>query len=445
MKRFVFLFSFFVSNVNAQHWQNFSSVSVISPYSMYYDSLADSLYCGGKFINHQSDTVWEVAFWNGVSWETLCDSDLGSPPRAIIKYSGSIYIGGNFPCFGGGSLARFNGQRWDSVPNAPLGYIESMEVFQNNLYVGGAFYSSQDPTLSNVAHFDGSSWFSMFTSGLWSVASVRKLKEWNGSLYVGGSWMWDSLGDYIMRWTGTNWDSLHHGISPSGDIGAGVNSLEEYGGKLFIGGSFYPFNAEDRNIQAWYGTDWELCGGGSDGDIFDLAVFENNLYAVGEFYHVGQNNIAANYIARWDGSNWCGLGSNFNAICGRIQPYKGNLIVVGNFSMIDGNNFNKIAAWIGGNYSDTCSGPDAMNEIYSSQEFYYYPNPAVNSITIEYSSGTKTNYISIFDILGKKQIEIKTSHSKNRIEIFIDELAAGIYFVSLETENGIITKKFIKE
>ncbi|MCX6273630.1 MAG: T9SS type A sorting domain-containing protein [Bacteroidetes bacterium] len=447
MTRLVFILTFCFSTVNAQHWQDFSSPSVIGPYSLYYDSLADTLYCGGRFINHQLDTVWEVAFWSGVVWETICDSDLGYPPLAIVKYNSSIYIGGDFPNSGGGSnysVLRFNGQSWDSIPGAPVGNVMTLELFQNNLYLGGSFYSSQDPTVSNVQYFDGTSWFSMFTSGLWHVASVQKLKEWDGSLYVAGSWALDSLGDYIMRWTGTGWDSLLHGITPSGDIGAGVNALESYNGKLFVGGSFYPFNAIDRNIQAWNGSDWEAVGGGSENVIYDLTVFENNLYAVGSFFHVGHDNIPAMHIARWDGAKWCGLGSTINASCGRILSYKGDLIVVGAFSVIDGNFFNKIAAWIGGNYADTCSAVGIIEP--NETSFLIFPNPARTHLLISFSLPlNEESEIIIKDISGR---ELKREHLRNQTalkQIDISEFASGIYFLTLQSEHRIFANKFIKQ
>ena len=40
-----------------------------------------------------------------------------------------------------------------------------------------------------------------------------------------------------------------------------------------------------------------------------MAVFNNELYVVGYFTEAG--GIPADNIAKWDGTEWCGLGSTF--------------------------------------------------------------------------------------------------------------------------------------
>jgi hypothetical protein len=69
-----------------------------------------------------------------------------------------------------------------------------------------------------------------------------------------------------------------------------------------------------------------------------------------------------------------------------------------------------------------------------------YPNPAADFLQIENISD-KTN-IEIFSIDGKLQKSLTISENGN---VKINELAGGIYIIKLQTEKGLIYRKFIKQ
>jgi len=48
--------------------------------------------------------------------------------------------------------------------------------------------------------------------------------------------------------------------------------------------------------------------------------------------------------------------------------------------------------------------------------------------------------VEIYDVYGKKQLTI----DNGQLTINISHFSAGIYFVKITTENGIVTKKIIK-
>jgi hypothetical protein len=70
-----------------------------------------------------------------------------------------------------------------------------------------------------------------------------------------------------------------------------------------------------------------------------------------------------------------------------------------------------------------------------------YPNPAVDELRIE-SRYLKINRAEIFDLTGKKIVNCKLSNN-NSIDVSV--LPSGIYFVQLETENGVKTLRFSKK
>jgi predicted outer membrane repeat protein len=75
-----------------------------------------------------------------------------------------------------------------------------------------------------------------------------------------------------------------------------------------------------------------------------------------------------------------------------------------------------------------------------SNNIYIYPNPTVNKLTIEYGN-LNINNISILNISG--EIVRKTTVNTNIIDV--SNLTKGIYFLQIYTENGLVSKKFIKE
>ena len=69
-----------------------------------------------------------------------------------------------------------------------------------------------------------------------------------------------------------------------------------------------------------------------------------------------------------------------------------------------------------------------------------YPNPATNKLTIE-NENLKINSTLIVNISGKIVKEITT----NTDTIDVSNLIKGIYFLQIQTDNGSVIKKFIKE
>jgi len=71
-----------------------------------------------------------------------------------------------------------------------------------------------------------------------------------------------------------------------------------------------------------------------------------------------------------------------------------------------------------------------------------YPNPTTGELKVE--CGTlRVDGIDVFDMNGKK-ISLITSQISNLISINISDFPAGVYFIQLQTEQGNITKKFVK-
>ena len=69
-----------------------------------------------------------------------------------------------------------------------------------------------------------------------------------------------------------------------------------------------------------------------------------------------------------------------------------------------------------------------------------YPNPATNVINVDFSSNVELKSAVLFDVLGKNTGAALVNGSMN-----IADLAAGVYILNIETNNGSLTQKVIKQ
>jgi hypothetical protein len=73
---------------------------------------------------------------------------------------------------------------------------------------------------------------------------------------------------------------------------------------------------------------------------------------------------------------------------------------------------------------------------YSKPEFLIYPNPANDILNFKFSSSSNPKQIYVYDYTGRLLIK-----SKAMDELNIAHLNAGFYYVTIQFENGMATKK----
>lgn len=77
--------------------------------------------------------------------------------------------------------------------------------------------------------------------------------------------------------------------------------------------------------------------------------------------------------------------------------------------------------------------------------FIMYPNPSSNLLTIEYKGQEELEYVSIYDINGKRIYHKRIRKILNQMGIDVSDFANGFYNVEIGTEKMIITERFLKE
>ena len=77
-------------------------------------------------------------------------------------------------------------------------------------------------------------------------------------------------------------------------------------------------------------------------------------------------------------------------------------------------------------------------------ELRVYPNPTTGQLTIGISD-MRFSDMRLFDMMGRQILIGQSEIGQSEIGIDVSTLSQGVYFVKIETDNGIVTRKFVKE
>ncbi len=325
------------------------------------------LYVGGWFTDAGGiATADYIAKWNGTNWSALGSNGAGNGSLNSyvddLAISGTdLYVGGSFTDVNNNGtvlteadyLTKWNGTSWSAISSngagdGSLNYTVSVLVVSGaDLYVGGFFSDVNNngmvlPAADYVAKWNGTNWSALGSSGTGGGSLdnyVYALAIIGTDLYVGGEFtnvnnngtvLYEA--DSLAKWntvTG-NWSALGSNGAGDGSLNNYVYALAVSGTDLYVGGSFTNVNnigtvlTEADKIAKWntLTEKWSALGSNGNGDgslnenewaISTLAISGTDLYVGGDFTNVNNNGTilpAADYVAKWNGTNWSALGSN---------------------------------------------------------------------------------------------------------------------------------------
>lgn len=280
---------------------------------------------GGAFRTAGTITSNFMARWNGTQW----NSNFGGQPSDVVDgmliHNGELYINGVFDSIGlipTHGVAKWNGSAWESIygnydfNNAQDG-IRKMIFYHGNLYVSGMF---RDPwgTLCRLAKWNGSSWQFMVSEVQGTVAYIEDMVVYNDELYIGGAF-YTSAGNIatcIMRWNDTLWRDVGGSVTVMNVLYPSVKDICIYNGKLYCVGNFERMGGIDaRGIASWDGVDW--CGYNTSFDLTPgqfvgagcIGFYNDTMYIGGGFRWVDGDSIP--FLAKW-------IGGSFIDTCGNL-------------------------------------------------------------------------------------------------------------------------------
>lgn len=236
----------------------------------------------------------------GSTWSPLANSGINGWVSSIALLGNDVYVGGAFAKTADGSvtglnnIAKYSGGAWYALPNDGLNFtVNALYAFSNKLYVGGSFTGTHDGSIgfSHFAVFDGRSWQSLPHGGLEGIdAKVLTFAALGTDLYVGGTFtktadgQRKNLNNIARLEDGIYWKALpHQGLNGQ------VNSMAAVGPDLYVGGGFN--GTGDLKIPLTFygarlvgGTRWQgLPNGGLAGSLIAIASRRKTVYFGGEF------------------------------------------------------------------------------------------------------------------------------------------------------------------
>ncbi len=281
----------------------------------------------------------EPGFNGTVLATTTWDAD-GSGPQPA-----QLVAGGFFTTAGGvvvNFIARWDGSAWQPFGSGMDGAVLSLTTWDPDgsgpqpaqLVAGGLFTTAGGVTVNRIARWDGSAW-QPFGTGIGSefeFGVVYSLSTWDpdgsgpqpAQLVAGGQFTTAGgvVVNYIARWDGSDWLPFGTGTGGSFPDVRALTTWDPDGSgpqpaQLVAGGFFTTAGGVTVNrIARWDGSAWQPFGTGMNGSVGALTTWNSDssgpqpaqLVAGGQFTTAG-GVVAANYIARWDGSAWQPFGT----------------------------------------------------------------------------------------------------------------------------------------
>ncbi len=357
----------YVAKWNGTNWSALKSGLDNYCYALALD-VEGNLYAGGEFTNAEGNPANYIAKWNGSAWSAIGDG-FNNDCRALLMDDAQnfLYAGGTFTTadgLGTDAMAFWDGEQWRTFENGirNSAIVRALEMDANgDIYIGGEFTSIGGVSAARIAKWDGISWTAL-GSGLNDRCHTIKT-DGNGNVYAGGSFTiaGGNTAIRVAKWDGTAWSPLGGGF-PANTSSHAVYTLLVDGTDVYAGGLFKTSSGSPGNyIAKWDGTSWSGVGGGFSSNCYDLEMDANGtLYACGIFTLAGGATV--NKIAKWDGSSWSSIGGGSDYLIQDMEfASNGDLYVCGSFSMIGGQNIDRIARWDGTTWSDVGGGLPGIN------------------------------------------------------------------------------------
>lgn len=132
-----------------------------------------------------------------------------------------------------------------------------------------------------------------------------------------------------------------------------IYALQAFENDLVVAGEFdLAGGVTVNNLARWDGKSWSPFGEDLAGFVTSMTVYNGELIAAGSFLTTSSGTMV-NRIARWNGASWLPLGSpaGMNGPVNNVIVHNGELIAVGSFTSAGGVPANRIARWNGAQWA----------------------------------------------------------------------------------------------
>ena len=238
------------------------------------------------------------------------------------------------------------------------------------------------------------------------------------------------------------------------------------------------FENDGANLDGFATSGWGLINGGSSGvfaNIGDAAIYSNtstnatpqNTWAITRAVSLGAGeSIGLTFYAWYVGENED--TASLNVTVGSAQSTTGQTVIasypeieitgdyVGRTAVYTApaagvyyfgfNNISAQTSATGYLFFDTFSIENVIlgNDDVLAPQFTVYPNPATDVINIANATANPVNNVQVVDLNGRV-VKNLNFNAVTEAQINISDLSAGMYMMNVTTENGMVTKKIVKQ
>jgi len=180
-----------IASWDNQNWEDLDGGLTVDAFGCYamcvYD---DKLIAAGSYYNAGSIVAYNIALWDGQDWSDL-DVGIDGDVRALTvdTFNNILYAGGSFNYAGGNDgveakcIAQWNGAEWSAVGGNWVPYdVISLCMYHGELFVG--IYTVTN-TQADTVLMKWNGWEWQKVPGL--DGNVAALTVYNDELYVGGA------------------------------------------------------------------------------------------------------------------------------------------------------------------------------------------------------------------------------------------------------------------
>lgn len=301
--------------------------------------------------------------------------------------NGMVYAGGTFTSAGGVSgtrnIAQWNPtvSAWQAVggginnsgPNGANGGVFAVahDPTTNRVFIGGDFIEVTQPDTSTLNQHYFAIWD--VSNSTWNVPrggtvntrgfayeGVEEISVIGSSnVYVGGAFRLDgdSTGDgFFRRTTAPSMAGVAGGIRSGGVTNGIVNGMVSDGGNgVVISGQFDAVSGSAiaaNKVARWDGTSWSAFGGATsgpfDGVVAAVATTSGRVFIGGNFTKVqnaGTDVNSTRGLAMWNGTQWTSIGTMVGTVVEELRVIGDYLYVGGEFNAIGGVTATNIARY----------------------------------------------------------------------------------------------------
>ncbi len=417
----------------------------------------------GKWLD--SDSIMRyAAYREGGKWIPLQVTGriTGGGATSIIEYGDTLYLGGIFtgPILMGDSvplpwvpiIKYHNDSMWYSSDQ--IHFLKDFAVKGDTLLVAASttYYTPTDTFGPHLLTTDGVNWVDPYSvqlskpnlglGGPWNRVEIH-----NGSIYTINL---PDAGEFtgVIKWDGQQWSAFGPGIY--GTVSQ-VYDFNFYNDEIYIGGSFTKYE-DSRNpgehIARWNGSNWESVGGGSPSPVWSFFKHDNLLYCHIRDSVFGDANI--NYLAAWDGHQWCGTNVNY---VGGDPPINFGFVndtlwsFFKNPGIVNGTSLGYLNYFDG----DYVKGPNAicstlglsLEESEQKPTIQVYPNPAKDVLNVELPLGNETYRYELYSMDGRLLQQGKLEKEENQIKI--SKCISGLCVLKVIGEREVVSSKLAVE